>query len=74
MEIPSLGETLPVYGGEFRGLGSLLLKFPIDAGKTALSGQLHFQQCSDTVCEAPQTILFELPLIVEPFMFPTPKK
>jgi hypothetical protein len=70
MEIPSLNETLPVYSGSFRGLGSLLLKFPIDAGKTALSGQLHFQQCSDTVCEAPQTIAFELPLIIEPFMIP----
>ncbi len=68
LEIPSLGETLPVYGGSFRGLGSLLLKFPIDAGKTMLSGQLHFQQCSDTVCEPPQTVAFQLPLTLEPFM------
>jgi hypothetical protein len=74
MEIAALGETLPVYGGSFRGLGSLLLKFPIDAGRTVLSGQLHFQQCSDTVCDAPQTIPFELPLTIEPFVIPTPKK
>jgi len=71
--IAALGETLPVYGGSFRGLGSLLLKFPIDAGRTILSGELHFQQCSDTVCEAPQTVRFELPLTIEPFMVPTPR-
>jgi hypothetical protein len=74
MEFPALGETLPVYGGSFQGLGSLLLKFPIDPGQTVLSGQLRFQQCSDAVCEAPQTVPFELLLTIEPFMVPTPKK
>jgi hypothetical protein len=68
MEMTALGETLPVYGGSFQGLGSLLLKFPIGAGKTVLSGQLRFQQCSDTMCEAPETIPFELPLTIEVFM------
>jgi hypothetical protein len=71
MEIAALGETLPVYSGSFQGQGSLLLKFPIDAGKTALSGQLRFQQCSDTVCEAPEAMPFELSLTIEPFMVPT---
>ena len=33
-----------------------------------LSGQLRFQQCSDTVCEPPQTVPFQLPLTLEPFM------
>ena len=68
MEITALDETLPVYGGSFQGRGSLLLKFPIAAGKTVLSGQLRFQQCSDTICEAPETIPFELPLAIEVFM------
>ena len=72
-EIAALGETLPVYSGSFQGHGSLLLKFPIDAGTTVLSGQLRFQQCSDSVCEAPQTVPFELPLTIEPFMVPTPR-
>jgi AhpC/TSA family/Disulphide bond corrector protein DsbC len=62
------------YGGSFQVLGSLLLKFPTDAGKTVLSGQLSFQQCSDTVCEAPETITFELPLTIEPFMDAERKK
>jgi DsbC/DsbD-like thiol-disulfide interchange protein len=73
MEIVALGETLPVYSSSFEGLGSLLLKFPIEAGRTVLSGQLHFQQCSDTVCEPPQTVPFQLPLTLEPFMVATPR-
>lgn len=74
MHIAALGETLPVYGGSFQGQGSLLLKFPLEPGRIALAGKFHFQQCSDTVCEAPATVPFELPLTIEPFMVPTPKK
>jgi len=74
MEIATLGETLPVYGGSFQGLGSLLLKFPMAAGNTTLSGQLRFQQCSDSVCEAPETVPFELPLTIEVFMDAEPNK
>jgi hypothetical protein len=74
MEIPALQETLPVYSGSFEGLGSLLLKFPMDAGEVVLAGQIRFQQCSDTVCEAPQTLSFQLPLTIEPFLVATPKK
>jgi hypothetical protein len=58
-------------GETFQGLGTLLLKFPLDAGKTTLSGQVRFQQCSETVCEPPETIPFELPLALEPFMVAT---
>ncbi len=74
MEIASLRETLPVYSGSFRGVGSLLLKYPIDEGKIKLSGQLRFQQCSDTVCEPPEMIRFELPLTLQPFMDAPPRK
>jgi AhpC/TSA family/Thiol:disulfide interchange protein DsbD, N-terminal len=74
MRIPALGETVPVYSGSFQGLGTLLLRFPLDAGKTMLSGQVRFQQCSETICEAPETLLFELPLILEPFVVARPNK
>ena len=74
MTIAALGETLPVYSGSFRGVGSLLLKFPIDAGATVFRGQLRFQQCSEAVCEAPETVPFELPLAIEPFMVPPGRK
>jgi hypothetical protein len=73
MEIAALNEILPVYEGAFQGRGSLLLKFPVEAGHIALSGKLRFQQCSDTVCAAPETVPFELPLTIEPFMVPPPK-
>jgi hypothetical protein len=62
------GETVPMHSGSFQGLGSLLLRFPLDAGKIMLSGRVSFQQCSDTVCEPPEAIAFELPLTLEPFI------
>lgn len=69
-----LGETLPVYSGSFRGVGALLLKYPLDEGKVALSGAVRFQQCSDTVCEPPETLAFELPLMLQPFMVAPQRK
>jgi hypothetical protein len=74
MEIAPPGKALPVYRGSFQGVGSLLLKFPLDVGETLLLGRLNFQQCTDAVCEAPQTIRFELPLTLEPFMVAPRKK
>jgi len=68
MDIPVLAETLPAYSDSFQAVGSLLLRFPIDSGRIMLSGKLRFQQCSDTVCESPQSIPFELPLTIEVFM------
>jgi AhpC/TSA family/Disulphide bond corrector protein DsbC len=68
MEIPALGETFPVYSGSFQGIGALLLKFPIPDGRLVLRGRLGVQQCSETVCEPPLVIPFELPLTLEPFM------
>lgn len=66
MEIAALGETLPVYGGSFQGVGSLLLKFPLEAGVVKLAGKVRFQLCSDNVCEAPETVPFELVVTLAP--------
>ena len=71
IEFAALGETFPVYHGSFYGFGSLLLKFPLEAGATLLSGKVRFQACSDRVCEPPQEIPFELPLNLEPFLVAT---
>ncbi|MGA8086899.1 MAG: protein-disulfide reductase DsbD domain-containing protein [Terracidiphilus sp.] len=68
MRVNFLRDTVPVYSCSFQGLGSLLMKFPLDAGKIILSGRVSFQQCSDTACEPPEAVAFELPLILEPFM------
>jgi hypothetical protein len=71
MQIAILGETLPVYEGSFQGLGSLLLKFPLDAGPTVLSGKVEFQQCSASLCEPPESLPFEIALTLLPFMVAT---
>ncbi len=68
LDIPALGETLPVYSGSFRGIGTLLLKYPLPEGPLLLQGRLACQQCSDTVCEPPESMSFELALTSEPFM------
>ncbi len=68
LDIPALGETLPVYSGLFRGIGTLLLKYPLPEGPLLLQGRLACQQCSDTVCEPPESMSFELALTSEPFM------
>ncbi len=68
LDIPALGETLPVYSGSFRGVGTLLLKFPLPDGRLVLPGRLAFQQCSDTVCEPPEAMPFELALTLQPFI------
>jgi hypothetical protein len=68
IQIASLQEVLPVYSASFEGVGSLLLKFPLEDGPTTLSGRLRFQQCSDSVCEPPETLRFELRLNIEKFL------
>jgi hypothetical protein len=68
LDIPMLGETLPVYSGSFMGIGTLLLKYPLPEGRLVLPGRLVCQQCSDTVCEPPETMSFELALMLEPFL------
>ncbi|MGH9646570.1 MAG: protein-disulfide reductase DsbD domain-containing protein [Bryobacteraceae bacterium] len=87
MLLKALGETLPVYEGELRATGRLGIKWspPMPAkfmepfGKTIapgpykIAGTLRFQACSDTVCEAPQAIKFELPLELEAGVPPAPK-
>jgi len=88
MLLKALGETLPVYEGEVRATGRLGIKWspPMPAkfmepfGKTIapgpykIAGTLRFQACSETVCEPPQAIRFELPLELEAGVPPAPKK
>jgi hypothetical protein len=68
LHLPALGENLPVYSGSFRATGKLLLKFPLPEGRLVLTGRLACQQCSETVCEPPEMLSFELSLILERFM------
>ena len=72
--LDALDGTLPVYEGKFEALGKLLLKFPIDEGGIDLAGTLSFQLCSDTVCEAPDSLKFKLSVVIEPFMVPKSRR
>jgi hypothetical protein len=54
-------------------MGRVLLKFPLQPADYTLAGTLDMQQCSATVCEAPQIIRFQLPIKVVPTV-PEPKK
>lgn len=74
LRIAQLGETLPVYSGSFRGVGSLLLRYPLDDGRITLSGYISLQQCSDTVCEPPEKLAFQLPLTLQRFMVAPERK
>lgn len=69
---PKIIQQSFTFGENFQGLGTLLLKFPLAPGATTLSGSARFQQCSDTICEPPETIPLELPMTLEPFMVATP--
>lgn len=64
---PVLGETLPVYSGEVKGVGTLLLKHPLPEGINRLSGHIDIQTCSETICEPPLRLPFEIALRIEPF-------
>jgi len=66
VEFKELGETLPVYSGELKASGQVLLKQKLKPGEYKLAGTIQFQECSDTVCKIPQRIRFELPLHIDP--------
>ena len=89
MEFPALGETLPAYKSEVRATGMLRTRWspPPEAsflsglfgnspaaGLHHIKGTLRFQACSDTVCEPPSAIEFELPLVIEAGVPSAPKE
>jgi AhpC/TSA family len=88
MSLKALGETLPVYSGGCKAIGKVGVKWSppmpakfleplgdrIEPGPYRIAGTLRFQACSDEVCEAPQTIKFELPLTIEAGVPQAPKK
>jgi DsbC/DsbD-like thiol-disulfide interchange protein len=63
-----LGETLPVYEGEFRATGYVLLKQKLPAGEQKLTGTLNFQECNDQICKLPQSVRFEIPIKIDPYV------
>jgi hypothetical protein len=66
VKIASLGEVLPVYNGNFRAAGALVLKGKLKPGDHQLSGKLSFQECNNELCKLPRSIDFALPITIEP--------
>jgi len=69
----ALGETIPVHAGSFKAPGRVLLKFPLQPADYTLAGTIDLQSCSETECEVPQIIRFQLPIKIAPTV-PEPKR
>jgi hypothetical protein len=65
VKFDALGETLPVYQGDFKAVGELLLKSKIKPGPHKLAGTLVFQECSNDLCKVPRSVGFEVPIRVD---------
>jgi DsbC/DsbD-like thiol-disulfide interchange protein len=68
-----LNETLPVYQGNFRAKGKILLKQKLPPGDHQLTGTLEFQECNDSLCKMPHTARFEIPITIEALTPDVPK-
>jgi DsbC/DsbD-like thiol-disulfide interchange protein len=73
VKFEALGETLPVYQGKFRAVGSVRLKQKLPPGEHKLSGTISFQECNDMLCKIPQTARFEIPIRIDPLVPAAPK-
>jgi DsbC/DsbD-like thiol-disulfide interchange protein len=70
---PELGETLPVYAGDFRAKGRILVRSGLKPGDYKLKGTLGFQECSEQICRIPQSVAFEIPFRIDPMAPAAPK-
>jgi AhpC/TSA family/Thiol:disulfide interchange protein DsbD, N-terminal len=87
MELQALGEVLPVFTGRLRANGKAFVRWSppapapfllaladmIKPGLYQIEGRLHFQACSDEICEPPQALKFALPLTIEAGVPEAPK-
>jgi hypothetical protein len=60
--------ALPSDAGRFDASGTVLLKFPLKEGPLTLRGNVAFQQCSESICEPPESLDFELVVRLEKFL------
>lgn len=73
LRFEALNETLPVYQGNFKAAGSVLLKQKLAAGDYKIAGTLNFQECNEGICKMPQSLRFEVPITIEPIAASAPK-
>lgn len=65
--VAQCARTVSDYLGNFP-VPEARLRVSLLEGNLTLSGLLTFQQCSDTVCEPPEALPFELTLTLKPFL------
>lgn len=66
LRFEALDQTFPVYHGNFKVVGNVMLKPKLTPGNYKLGGAIEFQECNDSMCKIPQSVHFELPLTIEP--------
>jgi DsbC/DsbD-like thiol-disulfide interchange protein len=59
-----LGETLPVYQGNVKATGTIVLKAGLKPGSYGIGGEFKFQECNDLICKMPQALKFEVPVTI----------
>ncbi|HTT76029.1 MAG TPA: protein-disulfide reductase DsbD domain-containing protein [Candidatus Binataceae bacterium] len=62
MHFDALGETLPVYQGNFDASGQISLVHGLKPGPQLLAGSLSFQECNNALCKMPRKVSFNLPV------------
>ena len=62
MKFDALGETLPVYQGDFAASALVQLAPAIKPGPQSLPGTLSFQECNNLLCKMPRQVPFSLPI------------
>jgi DsbC/DsbD-like thiol-disulfide interchange protein len=65
LHFEALDQTFPVYHGNFKVVGDVVLKPNLSPGSHKLGGTIEFQECNDSICKIPQSVRFELPLTIK---------
>lgn len=65
LRFEALNQIYPVYTGNFKASGTIVLSKQIKPGDYSIPGTLRFQQCNDAMCKMPQTVHFELPITIQ---------
>ena len=60
-----LNQTYPVYTGNFKAIGNVVLNQKIKPGDYSIPGTFNFQLCNDSMCKPPQAVSFELPIKID---------
>ncbi len=65
LKFETLNETYPVYQGNFKAAGDIVLAQKLKPGDYSIAGTLNFQECNDAICKMPQSVRFALPIKID---------